>query len=205
MAMQNGTTLRGDFNPDTGFGAVGDDSKVLAKFYMRPMLDQVASRDQGRPIKRDVAHIQIIQPGESRMSVYDQPATNADIERFYDKWQKFQRGLEQAPAGSPLSLLFPESPAIVENLKAVGFHTIEQLDAANDTALQGVGMGARKWQQQAKEYLAQADKGKDYHGLSARIDAMDLKLREKDDRIAALEAALAEATANRTKGKREAA
>lgn len=204
MAMQNGTTLRGDFNPDTGFGALGDDSKVLAKFYMRSMLDAIASQEAGRPIKRDVAHIQIIQPGESRLSVYDQPATNQDIERFYDKWQKFQRGLEQAPDGSPISLLFPESPAIQDNLKSLGFHTIEQLANAPDSGIQNIGMGGQQWREKAKTYLAQADKGKDYHGLSARVDAMDLKLREKDDRIAALEAALAEATTNR-KSKRDAA
>ena len=69
----------------------------------------------------------------------------------------------------------------------------------------GIGMGGSQWRDKAKQYLASADKGKDFHGLSARVDAMDLKLREKDDRIAALEAALAEATANSTKGKRNAA
>lgn len=186
--------MRGSFNPDTGFGAQGDDSKVLAEFRMHPVIDAVASKDAGRTIKRDVPHVKIIQPGESRLSVYDQPATNDDVARFPRQWATFQAGQKQDVIGSRLDLLFPESPAIVENLRAVGIATIEQLASLPDTGLQNVGMGARQWQQKAVEYLASAEKGKDYHGLSDKVDKLALQAQADKDRIAALEAALAEAT-----------
>jgi len=197
--MANDGILRGSYNPDTGFGAQGDDSKVFAQFYNRAMIDGIATKEAGRTITKDVPHVRIIQPGESRLSVYDQPATNDDAARFPRQWAAFKAGEEQTVAGSPLSLLFPQSPATVDNLNRCGIRTIEMLAAANDAALQEMGMGARSFQEKAKQYLAQADKGKDYHGLSDRVDQLALQGKEKDDRIAALEAALAEATTTRKK------
>ncbi len=199
--MANDGIMRGSYNPDTGFGAQGDDSKVWAEFYNRAMIDGLASKDAGRTITKDVPHVKIIQPGESRLSVYDQPATNDDAARFPRQWAAFKAGAEQTVAGSPLSLLFPQSPATVDNLNRCGIRTIEMLAAANDAALQEMGMGARSFQEKAKQYLQQADKGKDFHGLSDRVDQLALQAREKDDRIAALEAALAEATTDRKKGR----
>lgn len=193
--------MRGSYNPDTGFGAQGDDNKVLAEFRMHPVIDAIASKDAGRPIKKDVPHVKIIQPGESRLSVYDQPATNEDVARFPRQWAQFQAGQKQDVTGSRLDLLFPESPAIVENLRGVGIFTIEQLAGLPDTGLQNVGMGARQWQEKAKAYLASADKGKDFHGLSSRLDSLELKNKELSDRNAALEAALAEASAAKPKGR----
>lgn len=196
--------MRGSYNPDTGFGAQGDDSKVFVEFRMHPVVDGVASKEAGRTIKRDVPYIKIIQPGESRLAAYDQPATNDDAARFPRQWAAFQAGQKQEISGSRLDLLFPESPAIVENLRSVGIFTVEQLAALPDTGLQNVGMGARQWQEKAKAYLASADQGKDFHGLSDRFDKLELKNKELSDRNAALEAALAEATVSR-KGKRDAA
>lgn len=193
--------MRGSYNPDTGFGAQGDDTKVFAQFYNRAMVDGQKTKDAGRTITRDVPHVRIIQPGESRLSVYDQPATNDDAARFPRQWAAFKAGEEQTVAGSPLSLLFPQSPATVDNLNRCGIRTVEMLAAANDAALQEMGMGARSFQEKAKAYLANAEKGKDFHGLSERVDQLALQGKEKDDRIAALEAALAEASAAKPKGR----
>ncbi len=195
----NDGMMRGSYNPDTGFGAQGDDSKVFAQFYNRAMIDGVKTKEEGRTITRDVPHVRIIQPGESRLSVYDQPATNDDAARFPRQWAAFKAGEEQTVAGSPLSLLFPQSPATVDNLTRCGIRTVEMLASASDAALQEMGMGARSFQDKARQYLAQAEKGKDFHGLSDRVDQLALQGKEKDDRIAALEAALSEATATRKK------
>ncbi len=192
--------LRGTIN-EAGFGAVGDDSKVFAEFRMHPVIDGMASKEAGRTIKRDVPYVRIIQPGESRLATYDQPATNEDVARFPRQWAAFQAGQKQEIVGSRLDLLFPERPAIVENLRAVGIFTVEQLAALPDTGLQNVGMGGRQWQEKAKAYLATADKGKDFHALSDRLEKLELQAREKDNRIVALEAALAEAQTKRGPGR----
>lgn len=197
--------MRGSFDPNTGFGQQGDDSKVWAEFRMVPTLDGVATKEHGRPIKKDVAHVKIIQPGESRLSVYDQPATDEDVQRFPRQWAAFQANKDQSVVGTPLSVLFPQSPATCENLMRAGVRTVEMLAEANDNALQELGMGARSFQDKAKTYLAQAEKGKDFHGLSDRLEQLELKTKEKDDRIAALESALAEAQSSAKRKSRDAA
>lgn len=202
----NDGMMRGSYNPDTGFGAQGDDSKVFAQFYNRAMIDGVRTKEEGRTITRDVPHVKIIQPGESRLSVYDQPATNEDAARFPRQWEAFKSGAEQSISGSPLSLLFPQSPATVSNLNHCGIRTVEMLANASDAALQEMGMGARSFQEKAKQYLANAEQGKDFHGLSDRVDKLTLQAQADKDRIGALEAALSEATAAARKLKsREAA
>lgn len=203
--MANDGIMRGSYNPDTGFGAQGDDAKVFAEFYNRAMIDGMATKEQGRTITRDVPHVRIIQPGESRLSVYDQPATNDDASRFPRQWAAFKAGQEQSVSGSPLSLLFPQSPATVDNLVRCGIRTVEMLANANDAALQEMGLGARSFQEKAKQYLANAEKGKDFHGLSDKVDLLILQGQADKDRIAALEAALAEATAATTRKGRTAA
>lgn len=199
--MANDGIMRGSFDPNTGFGAQGDDNKVWAEFYMRSMIDGPKTKEAGRTIAQDVPHVKIIQPGESRLSVYDQPATNDDAARFPKQWAAFQAGQKQEATGSPLSLLFPQSPATVRNLEGCGIRTVEMLANAPDVALQEMGMGARSFQTKARQYLEQADKGKDFHGLSDKVDSLVLQQQADKDRIAALEAALAEATAAREKPK----
>lgn len=199
--MQNGTTLRGSWDPNAGLAATqGDDNRAIVEFRMHPVIDGPASKEAARTIKRDVPYVKILHPGEANLSVYDQPATDEDAARFPRQWAAFQAKQSQQITGTPLDLLFPDSPAVVANLKAASVFTVDQLAILPDTAMQNIGMGARQWQQKAKAYLEQADKGKDFHGLSARVDQLVLQSQADKDRIAALEAALAEAT-ERKKGR----
>lgn len=193
--------LRGTFDANSGLASQGDESKVFAEFYLRSVNDGLASKEAGRPVNKNVTFVKIIQPGESRHSVYDQPATNQDVARFPRQWQAFQAGQKQEAEGSPLSLLFPDNPAAVDNLRHLGFQTIEQLAGANDTAIQNIGLGGREFQGKARAYLAAADKGKDFHTLAARLEQLELSGKAKDDRIAALEVALAEAQEKPRRGR----
>ncbi len=183
--------MRGTFDPNSGLASQGDDSKVFAQFYTRSVVDGQASKEAGRQINKDMTYIKIIQPGESRLGTYDQPATETDTMRFPRQWQSYKTGQEQTAEGSPMSLLFPANPAIVDNLRNIGFHTVEQLANANDSALQNIGLGGREFQQKAKQYLAAADKGKDFHSLAAKVETLVNQAEADRQKIAALEAELA--------------
>lgn len=185
------------------YAVPGADEKVFAEFYSRATIDQAKSKEAGYPVFVDVVHIKILQPGDARLSEYNQPARPQDIERFPRQWAAFQRQEKQDMEGAPLSLLFPTNPAIVENLKRFGVFVVEQLATLNDTALQEIGLGARTFKQKAQEYLAQADKGKSYHNLADRLEKLELAGMEKDDKIKALEAALAVATEEAKANKRK--
>jgi hypothetical protein len=182
------------------YNTPGADERIFAEFYTKSVIDQARSKESGYPVFHDVTFIKIIQPGDSRLSEYNQPARPQDIERFPRQYAQFQRGQKQEVEGAPLSLLFPSQPAIVDNLRRFGVFVVEQLANLSDTALQEIGIGGRTFQQKAKEYLAQAEKGKDFHGLSSRLDTLELQLMEKDDKIKALTLALSEA---QSKGKKE--
>lgn len=193
--------LRGTYDPNAGFATQGDDGKMWCEFRNVSTIDGIASREKGYPVYHDIAHCRLIQPGESRLSVYDQPAREQDKQRFPRQWDNFLKGKAQDAVGAPISLLFADSPAMVDNMKRIGVHTIEQLAGASDSAIQEMGLGGRQFQERAKQYLATADKGKDYHTLAASVDQMTLRLQELESKNTALAAALSEAQTKRGPGR----
>lgn len=179
------------FDPNKG-GMVefGDDSKLFVTFRTVSVIDQIASREAGRPIHVPVDYVRIQQPGERDCT--DRPATQLDAQRFRRQWQMYQDGRSQDPTGTLLSVLFPNNPEIVDNLKYFKISTVEQLAALNDTQIQNVGIGGRAFHEAAVKYLAAADKGKDYHALAKSVEQMQRDRAADQQKIAALEAALAE-------------
>jgi hypothetical protein len=180
------------FDPNKG-GMVefGDDSKLFVTFRAVSVVNPVRSQEAGRPIHEMVDYVRIQQPGERDCT--DRPATQMDVQRFRRQWQMYQDGRSQIPDGTLLSVLFPNNPEIVDNLKYFKISTVEQLAELNDTQIQNVGIGGRAFHDAAKKYLAAADKGKDYHALAKSVDALKRDREADQQKIAALEAALDEA------------
>lgn len=175
-----------------GIVEFGDDSRLFVEFTLRAVPDEVASREMGRPISRSVDYIRIRQPGERDEIM--RPAHDGDRKRFARHWAAYQDGKQEAPDGTPLSILFPNNPEIVENLKYLKVLTVEQLAGLNDTQVQNVGMGARAWQQKAAEFLMLADNGKGLEALHAKVEQMSKQIVALTEKNSALETALTEAT-----------
>lgn len=195
---------RSTFDPDAGFASRGDNGLVV-EFYNNSVPDPIKSREAGRPVYVDVPYRKSFQPGEARLSTIDRPATAQDRIDYPRQWQAFLEGKNEDVTGSPLSLLFPASPATVTNLNQLGVRTIEQLADLKDSALQEIGLGGREFQSRAKAYLANADDGKGFHDLSSQVDALTLELKKLSDRNTALEAALSHAAEKRRPRKDDAA
>lgn len=176
-----------------GYGPVsfGDDSRLFVKFTKKSVQNALKSKEAGRPVFEAVVFVHIQQPGER--DYIEKPATDEHVYRFPRQWAAYQRGEEAVPEGTPTSILFPQNPEVVDMLKFSKVYTVEQLASCNDTQLQNLGLGGRTFMEKARQYLASADKGKGFHELSSRLDQMEMQIKAKDDRIAALEAALAEA------------
>ncbi len=175
-----------------GIVEFGDDSRLFVEFTLRAVPDEIASREAQRPISRQVDYIRIRQPGERDEIM--RPAHDGDRRRFARHWEAYQAGRQEAPDGTPLSILFPNNPEIVENLKYLKVFTIEQLGALNDTQVQNVGMGARQWQQKAAEFLMLADNGKGLDVLTSKVDQLTKQVEALLEKNTTLEAALTEAT-----------
>lgn len=174
-----------------GMVEFGDDSKLFVKFETRSVLDPIKTQDQGCAVHVAVPYVHIQQPGERDCTI--RPATQLDQRRFRHQWQQYLDGRTEDPSGTPLSLLFPLNPEIVDNLKYFKISSIQQLAGLNDTQVQNIGMGGMMFREKAQTYLSAADKGKDFHTLAKSVEQMKLEMQARDTKIAALEQALAEA------------
>jgi hypothetical protein len=155
--------------PD-GMVRMGSDERMNVLFYKKSVLDPVVSRERGRPWHRAVDYVKIQQPGER--DCVDRPVRENDdaIARWPHLWNAYQKQQVQAPNGTPVDLLFPQNPEIPANLHGLGVHTIEQLAGLTEHGAQTIGMGATQWRQKAKEYLAAAAGGGNYHKLQQELD-----------------------------------
>lgn len=182
-----------------GIVEFGDDSRLYVKFYSKAVPDEVASREAGRPVSRQMDYVIIRQPGERDQ--IERPAHDLDRRRFARHWQAYQEGREAIPEGTPLATLFPNNPEIIENLKYDKIFVVEQLAGLSDTQVQNIGIGARAWQQKAAEFLMLADNGKGFHVLQKQIEQLNADRAADKERIAALEAALTAAEEKRKPGR----
>jgi hypothetical protein len=177
----------------SGYGSVqfGADDKMITWFFDKPVLNGIKSKEAGRPVYDNVTHVHIQQPGERDFA--EIPATEEHKMRFPRKWAAYQANEQQKIEGTLLAILFPNNPAVVENMKHAAIHTVEQLAALNDTQIQNIGLGGREFVNLAKQFMAHSEKGKDFNDLADKIAKLELREKEKDAKIAALEAALVEA------------
>lgn len=196
--MSDFGNMQPHFDQNGGLVEFGDDSKLFKEFVQRAVPDEAASKEFSRPITRSADYIRIRQPGE-RDEIF-RPAHDLDRRRFKREWDAYVEGKQALPEGTPLSVLFPVNPEIVENLKFDKIFVVEQLAALSDTQIQNIGMGGRMWTEKAKAYLAAATKGGDYQALAKKVAVLEAADAGKDEQIKALQDALDEATKkNRSK------
>ena len=185
------------FDRNGGLVEFGDDQRLFVEFVSRSVQDEVQSRDMGRPIFVQVDYVRIRQPGERDEIL--RPAHRGDQQRFARRWQAYQEGRQELPAGTPLAILFPNNPEIVENLKYDKIFVVETLAGLNDTQIGNIGLGGRQFVDKAKAFLAAASNGKGLQELFAEVDQLAAGLKAKDERIKALEIALE--ASNKKRGK----
>jgi hypothetical protein len=185
------------FDRNGGLVEFGDDARLFVVFYSRSVRDEIQSREANRPVNVLVDYVRIRQPGER--DEIDRPAHRGDQQRFARHWAAYQEGRQELPAGTPLSILFPNNPEVVENLKYDKIFVVEQLAALNDTQIGNIGLGGRQFVDKAKAFLAAASNGKGLQELFAEVDQLAAGLKAKDERIKALETALE--ASNKKRGK----
>lgn len=152
-----------------GIANYGNDSLKNVIFYTRPTHNPVKSADQGRPWYDPVDHIKMFDPAEPN-TVIDRPLKVEDTHRFPRQYSLFLQKKEQVPEGTPIDQLFPNNPAMAENMKSWGVYTIEQAANMSLNAIQNVNMGAQETQNRAKSYLEQAASGQGFHKLQKELD-----------------------------------
>lgn len=130
-------------------GAKDADASLAVRFFMMPLQDDVKSDSEGRPIFQDTEMVEIRVRGD-RNNIIQRPVRPEDKKRFRDAYRDFKDGNEQALTGTPLKEWPHMSASMIEELKYLGFHTVEQLAQASDAVISKVpGLGTMKQRAQA--------------------------------------------------------
>lgn len=168
------------------------DSKLFVAFSMKPHPDKEKSKTEGRPVYTSREYITIMVPGDKN-NVISRPVTDMERRRFANKYAQFKAGLQQSESGTPLETVPWISREQVEELKFFNVRTLEHLAELADIHAQRF-MGINALRQKARDHIALAKE-------QAPALRLTQELRERDQRIDALEKKLAEVIAQVPKEK----
>lgn len=163
---------------DRTYGQVkfGDDSQLVVIFYTKAVFNAALSQEKGVRQYENQTWIKMHPPGE-RLNIIDRPVENGDKNRFPRQWNLFLQNKSQIPDGTPIDLLFANNPAIADNLRAFGVHTIQQCANLSAHAMDTIGMGANDWKNMAKQYLENAKSGAAFLQLKSEVAQKDQEIK----------------------------
>lgn len=155
------------------------DKSVYVKFYIRPLRDEEASIEQGRPIYHDREYVEIRAPGNQN-NVVMRPVTQMDKQRFRQAYQAFKAGDLEQDFGTPLTEVPWVTRSQVEELAYLKVRTLEQLVNVGDDVCTRIP-GLFQLKQKATAAIAQAEKTAPFLKVQAENEAMkgELELLKK--------------------------
>lgn len=163
-----------------------ENSSLVVRFYERPVLQEYESDVEGRPIHKMRDFCEVVIPGVVPNKI-DTFANEEHKRRWPDLWERYLRAKERGETEGYVGTLLSDWPllnaAIALELKHYHFHTVEQIAAASDQQIEGIGMCAgmapHSLRDKAKAYLAKAKDG-------AESTHMVTELAKRDQQIADL-------------------
>ena len=174
-------------NPNFG------DDRLGVMFYTRTVEDKERTLAEGRKCFRDREYVKIMVPGD-RLNIVDRPVQRTgnqmtdDTIRFSKQYARFKNAQEQvAHDGTPLAMWPGIGGALVEELKYLNIFTVEQLATLADTHVAKVPMGQTFKRKAAEFVVASKD--------AAAVNKLQGQLAERDNKIEALEKAVADQSA----------
>lgn len=171
---------------------------IVPRFFVHTMQDNKATREQGRPIFKDVECVEIrMAANKQTVAVFPahevwqwgeidgirQPITYAM--RFPDQYRRFKANEAQAMSGTPLEELPFLTQAKRSELKALSIYTAEALASLDGQPLKQLGMGGRELKNQAQAYLANATDSAAVTRLASENESLRAQLAELRSEAAA--------------------
>jgi hypothetical protein len=178
------------------------------KFVIRPVEDRTCLLESGKWGYKDVVIAQITRPGQRDTHEAEPEAWLAQLQKrsadglvpdtwyahFKRQYEAWKEGLEIPTEGTPIRGWTVALPAQQENLILLGFRTVEELAAADEVAIQRIGLGGARLRDLARNWLvAAADTGiaaAKMEALQVQNAALQEQLRAQAERLKALEAKL---------------
>lgn len=144
------------------------DKNLAVRFYLHPVQDDDASLQQGRPIFVDKEFVEIRIRGD-RNNVVQRACREDDKRRFSGPYKDFKTGEESSITGTPLKEWPSMTKSMIEELRYMGFFTVEQLASASDTVCSKFA-GLQSYKQRAINFIAYAKDQKPLDQLQAVAD-----------------------------------
>jgi hypothetical protein len=183
------------------YGAPATD--VRAEFFMEAVRDGRASLDAGRDIFSERERVKIIIPGMIA-SVLVAEVNDDHRQRWPQQYAAFKAGQEAPVTGTPLEEWPILNRAAIAELKHLQIHTVEELAALSDIAVQHIGMGGQILRERARGWLDDAQhealttklahendllrteigslRGQ-VEELSRQLTALSVRMLEREDRL----------------------
>ena len=170
------------------------DSRLQVRFYKRPVKQDDASNEAGRPIYKEFDFVHICVAGDTLTEI-DTYALENHKTRFPLHWAAYQNKLGADDAGyegTPLTEWPLVSKSQAEELRAMKFHTVEAVANASDQQLQRIGMAAGMspyaFRDKAKAFLNLATVSAETDKREAEINALKEELAKKELETAKMKA-----------------
>lgn len=146
----------GAYTRTNGFGNEAAD-KIIPRFYIEDIPDELASQREGRPIYSSQERVELLIPG-NMLNIKVDIVTNEHRNRWPDAYAKFKQGQEIAINGTPLEQWPLMKKAQVLEFKHFNLFTVEHVRDMSDLTCQSI-RGGTKWKDLAKGYLDDAAAG----------------------------------------------
>lgn len=129
---------------------------LYVEFFPGKRLNEFRSKETGKPEYDLIDFIKKCNPGDPT-NVIERPARDEDKDEFPGQWAAYQRRTSYRPeSGTPIEDWPRLDVATVAKLKALEFHTVEQLAECSDQQCQRIGMGCYDLRTKASAYIAAA-------------------------------------------------
>lgn len=158
------------------------DKNLAVRFYSRPVKDESKSLAEGRPIFVDTDMIEIRVRGD-RNNVVHKPVAEEHKARFRAAWDAYKRGQDIGAEGTPLAEWPTMSASMVEEMKYLGFYTVEQLASASDSVC-GKFPGVTTLKNKARLFIEYSKDAAPIEKFSKRLEELESQ-RQVDDRAKA--------------------
>jgi len=155
--------IASDDNNPNFVGAHDPDSRLHVRFYKKQIQNNFETEKQGHPIFVECDFVAIHLPGDKTTSI-DTFVNESHKERFPRQWAHYVNNNKEGEQliGTPIAEWALISRTIAEELKYLGFKTVESIAGASDSQLQSLGMRAgmqpHAFRERAQRYLSQANR-----------------------------------------------
>lgn len=153
--------------------------RLWVTFYPGKLPNEARSRETGKPEFDLVDFVRVAVPGDTN-NIVERPVRDSDHIEWPHQWNAYKNSQSHRPTeGTPVEDWPRLDVATVAKLKALEFHTVEQIANASDAAIQRVGMGCYELRDKATAFIKSASD-------SALAQKQAEELRLKDQEIADL-------------------